>query len=83
MCYKSEFYYQKYAKHLLYMPETFLKTSFFGLRCLGLGPAVLASALRFPEPEVEAVTEGEEGTTSLLSSLLAVSELPEPELTPL
>jgi hypothetical protein len=65
------------------MPGTFLKMSFFGLRCLGLGPAVLASGLRFPEPEAEAVTEGEEGTTSLLSSLLAVSELPEPELTPL
>jgi hypothetical protein len=61
------------------MPGTFLKMSFFGLRCLGLGPAVLASGLRFPEPEVE----GEEGTTSLLSSLLAVSELPDPELTPL
>ena len=63
-----------------FLPGAFLKMSFFGLRCLGLGPVDLAaSGLRLPEPGAEV---GEEGT-SLLSSLLAVSELPDPELTPL
>jgi hypothetical protein len=64
------------------LPGAFLKMSFFGLRCLGLGP-VLTSGLRLPEPAGEAVQEGEEGASLFLSSLLAVSELPDPELTPL
>jgi hypothetical protein len=66
----------------IHLPVAGLKMSFFGFRWRGRGP-VLDSGLLLP-PEAEAVVqEGEEDGVSLLSSLLAVSELPEPELTPL
>ena len=75
--------------HLLhttpFSPFPSLNSSFFGLRCLsGLDdPLTLASpGLRFTVAELPQLGEGE-CRPSVLSSLLAVSELPDPELTPL
>ena len=52
--------------------------SFFGFRCRGLG-VDLESCLLF----TVFTEDGDEVVDSLLSSLEAVSEPPEPELTPL
>ena len=59
--------------------EKHFEISFLGLRCLGRGVA-RCSCLLF----TVLTDDGEDGAgLSLLSSLLAVSELREPELTPL
>ena len=64
------------------LPLEFLYISFFGLRCLGL-VVFLLSGLLFTVLELPVLWAALGVGDSLLSSLLAVSELPDPELTPL
>ena len=64
------------------LPLEFLYISFFGLRWRGL-VVFLLSGLLFTVLELPVLWAALGVGHSLLSSLLAVSELPDPELTPL